>query len=136
MHIFQVPLQFVDKAWRDGAYNLAEAAEKSSGEITGDQLRLILSRGERLLLGMANDATQVVAWAAVSIQQLPNLRACYIYSIYAPGATGVEAFELLKKFAQDHGCSVVRGACNDAIARLWRIKFKARKAYTVVEFDV
>lgn len=135
VNIFQVPLQFVDKAWRDGAHKLGEAAEKSHGEITPDQLRLILTRGERILLGMGDD-TQVAAWAAVQIQQLPNLRACYVYCIYAPGATSPQAFDLLKKYAADNGCSVVRGACNDVISRLWQIRFKARKAYTVLEMDV
>jgi hypothetical protein len=135
VNIFQVPIAFVDKAWRDGAHQLSEAAEKSGGEITGEQLRLILTRGERILLGMG-DETQVTAWAAVQIQQLPNLRACYIYCIWAPGSTSAKAFELLKKYAADNGCSCIRGACNDVISRLWQIKFKARKVYTVLEMDV
>lgn len=135
MNIFQVPVQFVDKAWRDGAHKLTEAAEKSGGEITGDQLRLILTRGERILLGLG-DETGVSGWAAVSIQQLPNLRALYVYAIYAPGSTGPEAFSHLSRYALDNGCSCIRGACGEAVGRIWVRKFKAKPVYTIYHIEV
>lgn len=135
MNLFQVPVQFVDKAWRDGAHKLTAAAEKSGGEITGDQLRLILTRGERILLGVG-DETGVSGWAAVSIQQLPNLRALYVYSIFAPGSTGPEAFSLLNKYALDNGCSCIRGACDEAVGRLWTRRFDAKPVYTIYEIEV
>ncbi len=135
MNIFQVPVSHVEKAWNDGAHNLSEAVLKAGREITPDQLRLILTRGERILLGVGDD-TQISGWAAVQIQQLPNLRVCYIYAIWAPGSTGPEAFSLLKKYAVDNGCAVIRGACNDAVSRLWEMKFQAKKVYQIMEIDL
>lgn len=40
-----IPATHVDAAWKDGARMLARACDASGGEITGDQLKLLLSRG-------------------------------------------------------------------------------------------
>lgn len=131
MNLFQVPREMVDKAWRDGASILGKACEKSGGEVTPDQLRLILTRGEKALIGVS-EGQSVSGWAAVEVQQLPNLRALYVYAIHAPGATHLD---LLREYAKANGCSVIRGACSDAVLRLWERKFKARKVYTIAEID-
>jgi hypothetical protein len=96
---------------------------------------MMLARGERQLLGLDVDG-QFVAWAAVQVQQLPNIRVLYVYSIYAPGSTGPEAFRLLADLARAEGCSSIRGACVEQIARLWERKLKARRLYITCEIDV
>ena len=52
MKLELIQAQFVDYAWRDGADCLKEACDTSGGEITGDQLRMMLARGERQLVRM------------------------------------------------------------------------------------
>ena len=135
MNIFQVPVEFIAKAWRDGAHNLSEAVEKAQGEITTDQLRMILMRGERSLLGVS-DGEKTVAWLVVGIQQLPNVRVLYVYSIYAPGGTYKAAFDMLAGYAKAAGCSEIRGACSDAVLKLWERKFKAEKLYSIMRIHV
>lgn len=136
MKLFQVPVQFVERAWADGAHNLSQAAEKSQGEITPDQLKMILTRGERILLGVGEEGTPPTGWAAVSVQQLPNVRTLYVYAIYAPGSTGPAAFDLLAQYAKDAGCSEIRGACDEGVQRLWERKLKAQKVYTIMRIPV
>ncbi len=138
-HLFAVPPSHIDIAWRDGAHMLSEACEKAAGEVTTDQLKMMLSRGERVLLGvrdMAEPDAKPAGWAVVSAQQMPNMRALYIYAVYAPGATGSDVMRLLRQYALQEGCLVIRGACNDAVMRLWERRFSARKVYTIVEIDV
>ena len=135
MQIVQIPTEFVCKAWADGAYNLVKAAERAKREITGDQLKMLLMRGERTLVGIVENETPK-AWAAVQLQVLPNMRVLYIYSIYAPGQTGPEAFRLLKEYAKANGCETIRGACDKAVGRLWERKFGAQPIYSVYEFEV
>lgn len=135
MKLVHIPAAFIDKAWADGAHKLAAACKWASREVTPDQLKMLLAKGERQLLGLDIDG-KMVAWAAVEVQQLPNIRILYVYSIYAPGSTGAEAFELLADVARKEGCSSIRGACVDHIARLWEIKFQAKRLYTVMEIDV
>lgn len=135
MKIVAVAPKHVDHAWANGASNLAEACKWASREITSDQLKMLLARGERQLLALESD-DRYVAWAAVQVQQLPNLRVFYIYSIYAPGSTGPEAFRLLADLARAEGCSSIRGACVEQVARLWERKFQAKRLYTTMEIDV
>ena len=137
--MFLVPPSHIDKAWKDGAHMLSEAAEKAAGEVTTDQLKMLLSRGERRLIGVRDLATPDAlpgAWAAISVHQMPNLRALYVYALWAPGVTGPKVMEQLRAYASSEGCSVIRGSCGDGVTRLWERKFKARKVYTVVEIDV
>lgn len=83
-----------------------------------------LARGEMALIAWAHDG-EPKAWAAVFFDQMPNLRALFIYAIYAPGQTGPEMFDALCQYAKAGGASRIRGACDEAISRLW-----ARKGFT------
>lgn len=135
MKLLHIPAQHVDKAWSDGAHNLSEACKWASREVTPDQLKMMLARGERTLLGLQVEG-KFVAWAAVQVQQLPNIRVLYVYSIYAPGSTGPDAFRLLADTARAEGCSSIRGACSEQVARLWERKFEAKRLYTTMEIPV
>jgi hypothetical protein len=135
MKIVHIPPAHVDRAWRDGAHNLAEACKWASREVTPDQLKMLLARGERQLLGLDVDGA-FVAWAAVQVQQLPNIRVLYIYSIYAPGSTSPEAFRLLADLAKAEGCSSIRGACVEQVARLWERKLGAKRLYIQMEIEL
>lgn len=132
MKMFSVPASHVDQAWRDGAYNLAEACKRCD-DVTGDQLKLMLARGEFDLIGWADDTPQ--AWAAVTIQQLPNLRSLYIYAIWGRGKASREALNQLVEYARHNGCTRIRGACDETISRLWR-RYGFTPAYTVMELKV
>jgi hypothetical protein len=130
-----VPPAHVDREWSAGANQLAEACKWASREITPDQLKMLLARGERTLLALDDDGKHV-AWAATQVQQLPNIRVLYIYSIFARGETGEEAFRQLADYARFEGCSSIRGACSDSIARLWQAKLGAKIIYHTCEIEV
>lgn len=140
MKLVHVPAQFVDKAWRDGAHNLASACDTSGGEITGDQLKLLLARGERLLLRMVNEVAngsqapdeQTVGWGVVRIDQLPNVRVLHACEMYAPGI-GFERFlDSLKELASNAGCSEIRCSAKPAQARLYQMKCGFEPVYTTL----
>jgi len=54
MELFQVPASHIDAAWRDGARLLEQACKRADREVTADQLKFLLARGERTLLGLAD----------------------------------------------------------------------------------
>lgn len=101
-----------------GASNLAKACDASGGEITGDQLKMILSEGRRTLVAMVRDGAPV-GWGVTRIDQLPNLRVCMVTDMYAPGARFQEFLSLLKEKAKADGCSEVRCAAKPAQQRLY-----------------
>lgn len=135
MKLLIIPPAHVDRAWRDGASQLAEACKWADREVTPDQLKMMLARGERMLLGLQVE-DKFVAWAATQVQQLPNIRVLYIYSIFARGETGDAAFKQLAEYARAEGCTSIRGACSPAVGRLWERMLDAKPIYTIYEIEV
>jgi len=132
MILCPVPSEQIDRAWKDGASCLSEACDTSGGEITGDQLKMILSRGERSLLCMRED-DKTVGWAVVRVDQLPNLRVLHVTDLVAHNAGFERFFDQLKQMAERLGCSRVRCSCKEAQARLYRMKLGFKPVYTTLE---
>ena len=132
MQLLYVDAKFIDMAWRDGACKLSEACDESGGEITGDQLKMILARGERTLVQMRVDDA-VVGWGVFRIDQLPNLRVLFITDLYAPGGHFEQFFAAIKDVALSAGCSRVRCAAKPVQARLYAIKCQFQPVYSILE---
>lgn len=131
MKLLIVPATHIDKAWADGASCLA-AACKDVEEITGDQLKLILSRGERWLFSLM-DGEKVVGWSAARVDALPNMRVFFITDLVAPNADFSRFFTAVKELAASIGCSRVRCAAKPAQARLYKTKCNLQPIYEILE---
>ena len=134
MQLTPVPQNFIDLAYTRGASCLHEACDSSGGEITGDQLKMILSRGERTLLEMTIEA-KTVGWGVVRVDQLPNMRVLYITDLVAHNGGFHDFFDAIKQLARDLGCSKVRCAAKAAQARLYRMKCGFAPVYEVLEVN-
>lgn len=135
MQLWPVPVEQIDRAWKDGAACLHEACDVSGGEITGSQLKMLLSRGERTLVAL-HDGTEIVGWAVFRVDQLPNLRTLFVTDLVAHNG-GFERFvEALKTMAASLGCSTIRCAAGPAQARLYRMKLGFKPLYQILEVEV
>ena len=134
MELFVCQPHEIDIAWREGASELGQATKWASREITADQLKMLLSRGERTLIG-ARENGEILGWAAVQVQQLPNIRVLYIYALQGKGIVSTEGFDLLRQYAKSNGCTSVRGAVRASMARLMR-RLEAKELYTTIEVTV
>ena len=130
--LVHVPTSHVDFAWKDGASKLGEACDTSGGEITGDQLKMLIARGERTLIRMDDDETPV-GWATFRIDQLPNMRVFFITDLWARGARFERFFEEAKKLAYTLGCSRVRCAAKPSQQRIYEHKCGFQPVYTTLE---
>lgn len=130
MNLSVVQPSHVDKAWRDGAACLAEACE-TVDEITGDQLKLILSRGERTLVALMED-DKPVGWGCWRVDQLPNVRVLHVTDLVAHGARFERFFLELKTIADMLGCTEIRCSCKPAQARLYQMKCGFEPVYTTL----
>lgn len=135
MHLSVIPPQFTDKAWKDGAACLAEACKTSGGEITGDQLKMILASGERTLVAMVDDG-KPVGWAVARIDQLPNFRVFHITDLVAPNAHFETFMQSVRDMASREGCSRVRCCAKPAQARLYRMKLGFTPVYETLEVEL
>lgn len=135
MKLVPIPATHVDFAWRDGAHCLGAACEESGGEVTGDQLKMLLARGERILIRM-EAPSGVVGWGAVRVDQLPNVRVLHITNLVAPHGHFESFFTAIKEMAAALGCSRVRCAAKPAQARLYRMKCNFKPVYEIMEVEV
>ena len=135
MELYPVPAEMIDRAWKDGASCLSEACAVSGGEITGDQLKMILARGDRTLICMRDDE-KTVGWGCVRVDQLPNLRVLHVTDLVAHNAGYEQFFNELKKMAERLGCSRVRCSCKESQARLYRMKCGFKPVFTTLEVEV
>lgn len=133
MELVLVPATHIDQAWRDGAHKLSEACDRVD-EVTADQLKLILARGEQTLVAL-QDGERFRGWAVINFEQLPNKRVLFIYSLYAPGVTD-EFTALLVELAGKSGCSALRASVDNANKRLWERKINVRHVYSVMEYPI
>ncbi|MFU2327733.1 hypothetical protein [Pseudomonas sp. NFX98] len=130
-----VPTTHIDVAWKEGAHRLGLACATSGGEITGDQLKMLLSRGERTLVRLDRDA-DIVGWGVVGVEQLPNFRVLYVYEMYAPHGHFESFFDELKTMAQAFGCLKIRCAAKPAQERLYRQRCGFAPVYQVLEVEL
>ncbi len=135
MKLLHVPATHIDRAWKEGAHHLSEACATSGGEVTGDQLKMLLARGERNLLRMDRDES-TVGWGVVRIDQLPNVRVLHVCEMYAPGASFEQFLDALKELASNSGCSEVRCSAAPAQARLYQMKCGFEPLYTTLRVSV
>ena len=130
-----IPPAFVARAWKDGAHQLAKACDTSGGEITGDQLKLILARGERSLVRIDLDG-QAVGWAVTRIDQLPNTRALHVCELYAPGGHWAAGFDLMANMARANGCVEMRCSAKPAQVRLYQRHHAWVPLYQTMKVDL
>ena len=130
-----VPATHIDRAWSEGASSLALACATSGGEITADQLMMMLARGERTLLRMDCD-NEIAGWSVVNVEQLPNMRVMFVYSLVAPHGHFEAFFDELKQMALTLGCSRVRCAAKPAQERLYRMRCGYKPVYQILEVEL
>lgn len=133
LHI--VPPAFVGRAWADGAHLLGQACATSGGEVTGDQLKLLLARGERDLIRIDLDG-QAVGWAVTRIDQLPNVRALHVCELYAPGGHWLACSEQLAAMARANGCTELRCSAGPAQQRLYQRHLPWEPLYTTMRMPI
>jgi len=130
--LVHVPASSVDFAWREGASKLGEACDTSGGEITGDQLKMMIARGERTLIRL-DEEDKPIGWSTFRIDQLPNLRVFFITDLWARGARFERFFEEVKKLAYTLGCSSIRCAAKPLQQRLYEQKCGFHPVYQILE---
>ena len=132
MTLTPIPSHLIDAAYTDGAHCLSASCDASGGEITGSQLKMVLSRGERTLIRMDADG-KAVGWGVVRPEQLPNMRVLFVTDLVAPGAHFETFFTALKGMAAGLGCSRIRCAAKPAQQRLYMQKLNFQPVYSILE---
>lgn len=132
MKLIPIPSHHTDAAWKDGANSLSESCAE---ECTIDQLKMLISRGERQLVRMDGDCG-MVGWAVFRVDALPNFRVMHVTNLVAHNAHFERFFGAVKSLASDLGCSRIRCCAKAAQARLYQAKLGFSPVYTTLEVSI
>ena len=130
--IQQYPSHMIDQLWHGSADALVSAMARNGSECTGDQLKMMLMRGELLLIGSDD------LWAAVQHIQHPNRRVLHVYAVACTrdgrGMNDADIAEL-REYARQTGCTALTCSADKAAQRLYQ-RFGFKPIYTTLEIAV
>ena len=130
--IKQYPSHLVDGLWHGNADALATAMARNGGECTGDQLKMMLMRGELLLIGSDD------VWAAVQHIQHPNRRVLHVYAVaYTQNGGGLNNMDVaeLCEYARQTGCTALTCSADKAAERLYS-RYGFEPTYTNMRIEL
>ena len=130
--IQQYPSHMIDQLWHGDAEALASAMARNGGECTGDQLKMMLMRGEMLLIGSDD------LWAAVQHIQHPNRRVLHVYAVASTASSaGMNDADIneLAEYARQTGCTALTCSADKAAVRLYA-RYGFRSQYTTMGIEL
>jgi hypothetical protein len=130
----QVPLQFVAQTWPLVEEHIESARKHGPGDYTLDQVKLLVSMGQWILMVMVDEQKNVVGAATSSFINYPNSRVAFVTFIGGKGIATQEVFDQLGVILKQNGATCIQGSVRPAIARLWsRFGFKHKTSIVEVK---
>jgi len=126
-----VPEHFIHQVWDKVDKFIARGLQRSGGEYTAEQLKVYLTQGHNTLILILNDEDEIKGALTIQWANYPNDRIAYITSI--GGATYEEAWDMFLDWLRTQGCTAIRGAAFESVARLWKKKYGFESRYIMVE---
>lgn len=126
-----VPEQFIYTVWDQVKGYLEKGLARSGGEYNVDQLKVYLTQGINTLILILDDDGKIKGALTIQWTNYPNDRVAFITSI--GGATYEPAWNMFIEWLRSQGCTTVRGAAFESVARLWKKKFGFNSRYVMVE---
>lgn len=131
MKILRIPTDQIAQRWAVIAPFIEDSLVYSGGDFTIDQVRLYLSSGQWLTLGVF-DEQSMLGVIAVQFTNMPNDRVAFITAIGGKNITNSDTFNQFQAILKAHGATKIQGGVRESVARLWRrLGFSQR--YILVE---
>lgn len=131
MKILRIPTDQIAQRWAVIAPFIEDSLAYSGGDFTIDQVRLYLSSGQWLTLGVF-DEQSMLGVIAVQFTNMPNDRVAFITAIGGKNITNSDTFNQFQAILKAHGATKIQGGVRESVARLWRrLGFSQR--YILVE---
>jgi hypothetical protein len=135
MKVEQVPPQYIHQVWPDVVGFIEDALQYGCGEYNADQMKVMILRGEQILL-VAVEENAVKGAATVQFIDYPNYRVAYVTSIGGRLIANKDMFKELTDWCKFNGASKIQGAARESIERLWKRLFNFERRYVIVEKDL
>jgi hypothetical protein len=135
MNLQSVSSQYIHQVWPDVVEFIKDALQYGAGEYNADQMKVMILRGEQILL-VAVEENTIKGAATVQFIDYPNYRVAYVTSIGGRLVTSKDMFNELADWCKFNGASKIQGAARESIERLWKRLFKFERRYVIVEKDL
>ena len=126
------PPNVIGRMWHGDADVLAAAMPRNNGECTGDQLKMLLMRGEMLLIGSKD------LYAAIQHIQHPNRRVLHVYAVACTrDGRGMNDDDIneLAEYARQTGCTALTCSADKAAERLYA-RYGFQSQYTTMGIEL
>lgn len=133
--LYVVPPNMIYQFWHLAEPHLQKAINISDGEYNIDQLKVIVSQGISTLLVVVDENKKCKCALTVEWLNYANARICYIN--YIGGETKQNTWQQFIEWVKSNGGTAIQGCTSSkAIVRLWRIKWKMKPKYTLMELKL
>ena len=122
--------------WSDINSFLNASLNTATGDCTLEQLQLLLVRGEQTLLVSTDENGKLNGAMTVEFQNRPSNRVMFITALGGNGIVNNETFEQVENWARMQGATKVSAWCQEAQARLYKLKANFNTVRMVVEKDL
>jgi hypothetical protein len=134
LSVQQVPLQFVAQTWPLVEEHIESARKYGQGDYTIDQIKLLVSMGQWILMVIVDEEKQVHGAITSSFINYPNNRVAFITFIGGRLIASKDTFEQMCSILKANGATSIQGAVRPAVARLWsRFGFKHKTSIVEVK---
>ena len=130
MKILRIPPDQIAQRWQDIAPFIEDSLAHSGGDFTIDQVKVYVSSGQWLTLGVFGE--KLLGVIVVQFSNMPNDRVAFITAIGGKNITNSDTFNQFQTILKAHGATKIQGGVRESVARLWRrLGFSQR--YILVE---
>lgn len=132
MNLRPVHPNYIPQLWPKVGPMLKKGLDTGAGEYNADQLKVMLVNGAQVLLVVEKD-DQIKGAFSIAFENYPNDRIAFVTAVGGRAMCDQEAWAQFEQWARLQGCTKIRGAAFEAVARLWRQKFGVESRYIIVE---
>lgn len=133
--VYIVPTNHVQQFWHLAENHLQKAIDKGSGEMSIDQLKLLVAQGQQQLIISLDENKKCHAATTVMWYTYPNDRVAYI--TYIGGRNTKDAWSQFLSWVKNSGGTSVQGSTKfESIERLWSKLYGFKKKYTLMELKL
>lgn len=132
MNTRHVNPNYIAQMWPQVEGMLAAALEHSAGEYDVNQLKVMLVNGSQSLLVVESDGV-INGAIAVAFENYPNDRIAFVTAVGGRWIVKQDAWSQFEDWCRAMGCTKIRGAAYESVARLWKRHFGVEPKYLIVE---
>lgn len=135
MKLKRIPPNYLAQYWSKVEKFIADALEHDRGEFSLEQVKVYLSKGDWVILGVFEESDDPIGVFVFQFANYPNDR---IAILIATGGKGIFDKELnvsFEAFVKSMGATKIRGYVRDSMVRLSN-RFGYEKVYNIVEKQI